>query len=251
MNNNERREQIVQIIQNENSIEVSRLIERFSVTPATIRRDLSYLESNGIIERSHGMAHIVKHSYPQYAVRSNLFPDEKRRIAKKAASLISEGESIILDAGTTTLALATQISKMGQLHIITNSPMIACELINSPSTVIVSGGSLLKPQLSLVGPDADAYFGQIETNKMFLGVGGIRSTLGMTSSSPIEGKTKRSMMKAAKKVYALLDSSKFNNTGIIMFAEFKDIDCIITDKPIEDEALQAELDRLGIEIFIA
>lgn len=251
MNTNERREQIIQIIQDSSSIEVNTLINKFSVTPATIRRDLSYLESNGMIKRSHGMAHIIKHCYPQYAIRANLFPDEKRRIAKMAASLISEGESIVLDAGTTTLALATQISTMGQLHIITNSPMIACELINSPSTVIVPGGSLLRPQLSLVGPDTDAYFGQIEANKMFLGVGGIRSNLGMTCSSPIEAKTKRSMMKAAQKVYTLIDSSKFNNTGIIMFAEFRDIDCIITDKPIEDNSLREELDKLGIEVCIA
>jgi DeoR/GlpR family transcriptional regulator of sugar metabolism len=246
-----RLEQIIEIIRNEQSVEVNRLIEILSVAPATIRRDLSYLESNGVITRSHGMAHIASHAFPRYAIRTNLFPDEKQLIAKKAASLISEGDHIILDAGTTTLALASEISSMARLNIITNSPAIACELINSPSTVVVSGGFLLTPQLSLTGPDADAYFNQIEAHKMFLGAGGIRSTLGLTVSSSIEGKTKSCMMKASKKVIALLDSSKFHNTSISMFAEFKEIDCIITDKPIEDPSLREELDRLGVEVIIA
>lgn len=251
MKTNKRLEQIIEILRNAHSIEVNHLIGMMSVAPATIRRDLAYLESNGVITRSHGMAHIASHAFPRYAIRTNLFSNEKHLIAKTAASFISEGDCIILDAGTTTLALASQISPMRRLNIITNSPAIACELIDSPSTVIVSGGSLLTPQLSLVGPDADAYFEQIEAHKMFLGAGGIRSTLGLTSSSSIEGKTKMSMMKAAKKVFAVLDSSKFHNTSISMFAEFKDIDCIITDKPIEDPALREELDRLGVEIIIA
>jgi len=246
-----RLEQILDIIRDAQSIEVNRLISMFSVAPATIRRDLSSLESNGVITRSHGMAHIASRAFPRYTMRTNLFQDEKHLIAKKAASFISEGDHIILDAGTTTLALASEISPMGRLNIITNSPAIACELIDSPSTVIVSGGFLLTPQLSLVGPDADAYFSQIEAHKLFLGAGGIRSTIGLTVSSSIEGKTKVSMMKAAQKVFVLLDSSKFHNTSISMFAEFKDIDCIITDKPIEDDVLLKELDRLGIEIIIA
>lgn len=251
MSHIKRREQIIQILQKTQSIEVNRLIEMFSVTPATIRRDLSYLESNGILKRSHGMAHIVSHYYPQYNVRTTLFPDQKQLIAKKAASFITDGDCIILDSGTTTLALASEISTKGFLHIITNSPVIACELIDSPSTVIVSGGYLLTPQLSLVGPDTDAYFSKIEAHKIFLGAGGIRSTVGLTASSPIECSTKASMMKAAKQVFALLDSSKFHNTSISMFAEFKYIDYIITDMPIEDIALREELDRLEVEIIIA
>jgi DeoR family transcriptional regulator, fructose operon transcriptional repressor len=247
---NKRLEKIIEILRNAQTIEVNHLIEMLSVAPATIRRDLAYLESNGVITRSHGMAHIAS-QFPRYAVRTNLFPNEKQLIAKKAASFIAEGDCIILDAGTTTLALASQISSIRRLNIITNSPAIACELIDSPSTVTVSGGFLLTPQLSLVGPDADAYFNKIEAHKMFLGAGGIRLTAGLTSSSVIECQTKISMMKAAKKVFALLDSSKFHNTSISMFAEFKDIDCIITDKPIEDHALREELDRLGVEIVIA
>lgn len=229
---------------------VNDILSKSVASPATVRKDLTYLEQKGLISRTRGYAHLVPEPpVSEFSSRESSHSEEKKKIARIAARLVEDHDSIILDSGTTTLEIAKELVNHKDLTIVTNSIAVAAVLVNSSVNVLMSGGILKKPVLSLVGPDTEAYFKRIEASKLFLCANGVRSTIGLTTTSPFELNIKRNMIKAANKIYAVLDSSKFNTTSIDLFCEFSEIDCVITDKPIEDPALMAMFDKLNISVL--
>lgn len=238
------------MLQTAETMSVSDIILKFNASPATIRKDLTFLEQKGFITRSRGLAHIVHETAPiALTSREATHSEEKKKIARIVASLIELDDTVILDSGSTTSEIAKAIRQFADLTVVTNSVAVANVLADSNVNVLMSGGILKKPVLSLVGPDTEAYFDRIEVSKLFLSANGVRSTIGLTTTSPFELNVKRNMIKAAKKVYAVLDSSKFQISSIDLFCNFSEIDVIITDKPIENPELLKTFEQLGIEIL--
>jgi DeoR family fructose operon transcriptional repressor len=249
---NQRRREILRILESSSPVSVKELVERFSVTPATIRRDLTYLENAKLITRLRGEAHLATNNVvPAFELRNTIAAEEKMLIAKAASQLIEEGDSIIIDSGTTALSLATTLVNYKKLTVVTNSIPVTYALANTDVTVLLSNGILHGNTMCLIGPETEQYFKQIRVSKLFLGTSGIRGSEGLTTFTPFQCSLKKQMMKAAKKVYALVDSNKFSKTGIYLFADFSQIDGLIVSKPIENEDLLKRLKSLGTEIIIA
>jgi len=253
MDLNVRRNQIMQLLQENNSMSVEDIAKHFEVTPTSIRRDLAYLEENNFITRSRGYAQIS--DYPNvsdFNIRSNFKFDEKMQIAKKAIEYISSRDTIILDSGTTTLALAQQLrtKDLQKLNIITNSIPIAVTL-SSKFQVFLSGGVVQEDNMALIGPETDHYFRSVSCDKVFIGATGIRQNQGLTASSPFHVSVKKQMIEAAREVYALIDSSKFNVSGVNVFCEFQYIDHLITIRTPENENILNEINKMGVDVIYA
>lgn len=245
-----RQKQILQIIAQRGSIGVNELIAQFPKTPATIRKDLSSLEQDGYIKRTRGVAHIVKeNSLLPSQTREDLHKSEKRVIAELAAKEVQPGDVVILDSGSTVHALSLVIGDIPNLTVITNSVPIAQTFGGKSSTLIVCGGIRQPIQMATVGPETERYLSNIEVDKAFIGATGVRGFVGLTAISPLQCTVKQLMIKAAKKVYALLDSSKFNTISLNVFAGFEDIDYIITDKPIQNEELAQVLTEKNVTVI--
>lgn len=234
---------------------VSELIEIFPVTAATIRRDLVKLENEGKVVRRRGEVRLGEKLnnllVPSFFQRTEIQSEEKSLIAKAAVALIKDNQSIIMDSGTTTLALAKELSRYQNLTIITNSIPISYVFTNKEIEVRLSGGILHKENLSLIGPEADNYFKNIQVDICFIGSSGVRKASGLTTGSPFECSIKQSMSLAAKQVVALIDSSKFDSLSIIEFIKFENIDKIITTNNVKDIETLKYLNDLGVDVVFA
>ncbi|MGI9862900.1 DeoR/GlpR family DNA-binding transcription regulator [Moorella naiadis] len=251
MQTDERRKAILQLLEEQNSISVAILSKKFSVSPVTIRKDLEALEKSLMVTRTRGGVILAKAApAPPFISRAELHFEEKMLIAKTAAEMVEDDDSILLDSGTTTLAIARQLLNRQKLTVVTNSLPIAYTFGNSNVNVMLTGGTLLGTQMSLIGPETEEYLSRIQVNKLFLGASGVRGTMGLTTSSSLEAQVKRQMIKVAKKVILVADHSKFNSTSIVLFADFKQIDCVITTQPLDDSFLQ-HFNKLGIEVIYA
>jgi DeoR family transcriptional regulator of aga operon len=252
LNSYQRRQMILEIIKANTTVNVNDLIAKFAVTPVTIRKDLTYLENSGMITRNRGTAHLLNNfAIPSFISRQKINSSDKTAIAKAAARLIEDNDSIILDSGTTTLAIAQQIIMKDKLTVITNSIPVSYALASSNVTVLMSGGTLEGKHMSMVGPEAEQYFNKIEADKLFLSASGVRSPIGLTTSSPFQYGVKRQMLKAAKKVYVALDAGKFGSTSVMLNVDFSEVHCLITNKPITDAEILKRLQELNVEIIYA
>ena len=230
----ERREQILNILERKNRVLINDLCKQFNTTQVTIRRDLAILEQEGFLKRTHGGAIKNTALYPGLALdkKEKLHQDEKIRIAKEAAKLILEGDTIILDSGSTIFLLAKEIKHLKGITVITNAINIASELANSDIEIILTGGMLQKESSTLIGPLADEVLQRISAGKLFQGVDGIDFEVGLSTPNIIEAHTSRVMMQASGEVILLVDSSKFGRRSLGVISKVNEIDKIITTKEL-------------------
>jgi len=247
----ERLAQILDLFNKESRLVTKDLQEKFNTTAVTIRKDLIILEQRGLLKRTHGGAIKVGKLYPGLALteKEKINLDEKMRIVKKAAKLISEGDTILLDSGSTTSLLAKEIKNMRRLTVITNAINIANDLLHSDIEVILIGGTLLKEAATLVGPLADDSLRKISADKLFMGVDGIDFERGLTTPNLQEAKTSSVMMEVSGETILVVDSSKFGRRSLGVISKLKYINKIITTKDLS-EAEQKKLTNDGIEVFI-
>ena len=248
MRNDDRRKQILEIVMAEDSIRVSDLIDRVDGSAATVRRDLTFLEQNGYILRKHGF---VKYVQPEM-VQSIEFSPEMIEIAKAAAKLVEEGDTIMLDSGFSTLALAYQLISMNNLTVITNSIPIAA-LFNSVEHIqtYVTGGFLRVRENALVGTDAVESIEKMHAGKVFLSTTGVRETSGLTCVSAFQEDVKRAYVNAADHVILLATDQKLGKDAVRVFATFEQIDTIITNKPVASKVLAQTLEKCNVEVIVA
>ena len=252
MTMNERRQVILELLQKNPDCNINDLIKHFNVTPATIRRDLAYMEKMGDVRRTHGAVHLAEPIIiPGFNARSNTFSYEKMEIARTAAQLITDRDSVILDSGTTTCALAKVMANRSDLNIITNSVAVILSVPEAKSTVMLTGGVYDPENMALIGPDAEAAFSRISASILFLGTTGIRGIDGLTTATPFQASIKRQMISCAKKRVLVTDNSKFDKNSMFLFASFRDIDTIITAYPITDPKMNQHLDKCGVERIAA
>jgi len=255
MSNNtvDRRSTIVEIIQTRGKLRVDELRKKFDVSNVTLRNDLKKLEEDGYLRRTHGGALKVETVAFDLALieKEKKFSDEKKRIGKAAASLVCEGETIILDSGTTTMEVARNIKNMKNITVLTNALNIATELAGREGIqVILTGGILREKSFSLVGPHAEQTLQDYFCDKLFLGVDGINTKDGVTTPNLLEAKVNWMMAERANEVIVVTDSSKFGKRSLSLIVPVNKIDKVITDSNIPEEDYQT-LQTKGIEVILA
>lgn len=246
----ERKARIVELVQTYKRIKVNELTEKFRVSESTIRRDLQELEAMGLIKRTHGGAVSVQNTgfEPSFKEKEDAYHKEKEYIGELASKFIEDGDTIILDSGTTTLEIAKRL-KGKKVTVLTNSVTIPMELAKSNSVeLIVTGGYIRWNTLSMVGPIANAVIKEFRVDKAFIGANGVTIEDGITTPDINEASTKRAMIEVAKEVYLVVDHSKFNKVSFSHIADIKNVDCIITDKEV-DKRLIKKYKQLGIELL--
>jgi len=250
--NEERRRQILDILNREGRVLVVDLAKQFLTSQVTIRKDLDVLQAQGRIHRSHGGALPARESAledPTLREKEKLHRKEKLQIAAEAARMVHEGQVVILDSGTTTTAIVRALRDFQNLTIITNAVNIAAELSGSSLEVILTGGTLRKNSFSLVGPVADDTLRRLNADILFLGVDGFDVNHGLTTPNQLEAKVNRAMMDVARVVVVVCDSSKFGRRALCSIAPPAAVHHLITDRGIRKADLAA-LKQAGIHVTV-
>ena len=248
-----RRMKILAWLQEEGSARVRDLRVAFGVSEATIRQDLEKLESDGHVNRQHGGAFL--RTLPKQVETLSLQHmeniEKKRKIGVKAASLIGDGETIILDAGSTTTEVAHNLIGRSSLTVITNALNIALMLGAVPGYAVhMPGGQFKAPTLSLSGDKAADYFQDVLAGKLFLATAGVALDSGLTYPSFADLQLKQAMIKAASHVYLVADSTKINRSSFTRLGTLDVIHSFITDDGIHDRDVQA-FEARGIQVIVA
>lgn len=251
----QRRARIVATVQRMGSVRVSELASRFGVSEVTIRNDLVVLEKEGGLARDRGGA-IAKES-GRYVTsllrvdeRSGLNHDAKRRIAATAARRVGSGDTILLDAGTTVVEMVPHLTGCAPLTVVTNALNVIMALNRMPDVrLICLGGTFHAESGSTVGLLAEHALGEFTVQKLFLGAQALDLENGMTDSTTEIAQVKRAMLRVARQVILLADSSKWGRSGFIKVAPLSEVDTIITDEGLPAET-RAAVERMGIELVI-
>ncbi len=272
----ERQEQILALLQREGKVMVDQLVERFSVSAPTVRADLTALEQRHLLRRTHGGAipvtpptrnsggapaqhepagsngHNVEATGAHAASpqqRERL--EEKRRIALAAAERVKDGETILLDAGTTVLEMARGLAGRKNLTVVTNSLPAANALAESGHSVVVLGGEYNPERRATLGPLTAEFLRDMHVDRAFIGVNGVSEEAGWTVVDFDAVQVKRVMMSKAREVVVLVDHSKLGSVAFASIGPLNAAQVLITDVPIEQESLQAALEAAGVSVVMS
>ena len=230
----ERIHQIHELLKERKRISLDELCEIFGVSKNTIRRDIAELEEDGIIKKVYGGI-VLKEadimSLEPFSDRETRNINEKKIIADLAASLVTDGEVIYIDSGTTTMHMLPRLAEKNFLTIVTAS-IYVLELATrfSNLNVIATGGNLQPPIKALVGADVVNCIKNYNFSKIFLASTGVSIEHGATNASPLECEVKRELVKKSCAKYLLVDSSKFDVASLMTYSDLSNIDHIVTDK---------------------
>jgi len=229
----ERRNKILAILQKESRVVVSDLSKTFNVTEETIRRDLEKLENEGYAKKAYGGAIInenVNVDLP-FIVRKTANVTSKQQIADTIASLIQDGDHIMMDASSTAVYIAKQLKNKKNLTIITNSVEILIELSDVTGWKVLSTGGVLKEgSLSLVGYQAEKMISSFHVDKTIISCKGLDIDKGISDSNEMEAHIKKLMIDSANVKILAADSSKFDKISFTKICEIPEIDIIVTDQ---------------------
>jgi len=251
----ERQERIVGLLKEEGRVRVADLAARFGVSTVTIRKDLALLEAEARLSRTHGGAIALRSTgtaEPSFEIRERLQRDQKVAIGAAAAGLINDGESIAFDASTTALYVARQLLGRDWHHltVVTNSIRIALELAGKAGiSVVMLGGRVRSEALSVVGPLGDAVFRRVNVQKAFVGAVGLTLDVGLTDAMEDEAQIKRSMVTAAREVYALVDHTKWGRAAAATFCRIDTLTGVVADAEAPADIV-AGLRARGIDVVL-
>lgn len=230
----ERIHQIHELLREKKRISLDELCEIFGVSKNTIRRDVAELEEDGIIRKVYGGI-VLKEaeitSLEPFSAREIRNINEKKKIAVAAAALVSDGEVIYIDSGTTTMHLLPHLAEKNFLTIVTAS-VYALELATRYSNlnVVATGGNLQPPIKALVGASVVDCIKNYNFSKIFLASTGISIEHGATNASPLECEVKRELVKKSCAKYLLVDNSKFDVASLMTYSDLSNIEHVVTDK---------------------
>lgn len=232
-----RRSKIKEIIYEEKSVSVSKLSKEFGVTEETIRRDLQELENEGILKRIYGGAYIndMVQSDVDVSLREQILVEEKELIANRCANEVLPGNSVFLDASTTSLYIALKIKHL-KITVITNSLKIANILEDSPSIhLVLTGGIYNQNSMSFLGKGAENSLSNLFVDKAFVSCRSIHINTGITDSNEQQAEVRRLAIKHSNQAYLVVDHTKFDSTAFSFISDFDDISYLVTDKKINNE----------------
>ncbi len=244
--------QILQIVRSEGRAKVNELVQRFNTSAVTIRSDLNELHQRGVIQRSHGGAVIQDTVFRESPVQDRVKNQsvEKQRIGVMAATLIKEGETIILDSGTTTLEIARNLQNFGHLQVLTNGLNIALELLGSRTIqTIIMGGTVRNDSASIVGRATEDMLEQFSADKLFLCGAGCDPEFGVSGTNLDETMANRAMLRAAREIIVVADSSKFTKRSMSLIAPFSEVDLVISDVGLP-EVMQDRIRSFGCKLVL-
>jgi DeoR family transcriptional regulator of aga operon len=240
----ERRRKIIDLVEKQGRVTVDELVKRFIVSAVTVRGDLDALSRAGAVVRSHGGAlkRIGALQDIPIGVKETLHHGEKVRIGYAAAQMIGEGETVMMDSGTTTAEIARQIKflKLKSLTVITNALNIAMELANLPHVrVIMIGGILRQMSYSLVGPHAEHTLRGLNADRLFLGVDGLDPEIGLSTPDVLEAQLNAIMIRVSREVVVVADGSKFRRRSLSVIASLDQVHKVITDDGAPREMVES------------
>lgn len=245
----QRRELILDAVRSGRSAQVVELAERFSVSEMTVRRDLARLALEGKLRRVHGGA-VRDRGEPPFAAIAVERLAEKRRIGQAAAGLVADGQTIMVDIGTTTLQLARQLHGR-RLTVITSNLAVVEELLpDAEIELVVLGGVVRRNYRSLVGVLAEDALRQLSADIAFLGASGVRDDLSVMDTTMVEVPIKRGMISASRRAVLLVDSAKFRMHGSVRICGADELDAVVTDATMEEPGVPA-LVRAGVDVVHA
>jgi DeoR/GlpR family transcriptional regulator of sugar metabolism len=249
----ERRSLLLEELNESGFLQIQDISKKMDISPITIRRDLTILESEGLCHRKRGgavKAFVNVSTELPYDIRRNQNDIEKREIGEAAAKLVNNGSTIILDSGSTTFALSLFLRTKSRLVVVTNDLQIAVKLANfSNIQTICTGGSVRSHMFSLQGIGTVNFINDLKVDICFLGADAIETDLSISNVTYEEVSIKRAMIKAAKKVVLVADSTKFYRSGFVKVCDFEQIDTVITDDGIASEQLYA-LQQSGVKYLL-
>jgi DeoR family transcriptional regulator of aga operon len=249
----ERRRRILGLLEKQGSVTVEQLVGDFGVSAVTVRADLDALGGAGTLVRSHGGALRRLEREVPINVKETLHHAEKVRIGQRAAQLIEEGETVILDSGTTTVEIARQIRfrELRSLTVVTNALNVAQELAHLSHVRVIMLGGILRPvSQSLVGPHAEQTLSGLNADRLFLGVDGLDLEAGLTTPDVLEAQLNALMIRASRETIVVADSSKFRRRNLSLIAPLSRVQRVVTDTHA-DPALVQELRGLGVDVIVA
>lgn len=241
---------IIDLVNKHKKIEVNKLAEILEVSSVTIRKDLDALVDRGLIVREHGVA--VMKNADDINNRLAFRYETKVNIAKAAAMLVSAGETIMIESGSSCALLAGELAGANKDNtIITNSAFIAAYVReNGFAKVILLGGEYQKESQVMVGPLVRKFAGEFRVDKLFVGTDGFDPEYGFSASDMMRTEAVKCMAESARKVIILTDSSKFDKIGVVMQLKFDEIYAVVTDSDIPDNSKDL-LESKGIQVIIA
>ncbi len=247
----ERMAKIVEVTNQKEIVTVDELIELVGASKATIRRDIKQLAENGLIRKTHGGVMSISMgatTEPPLRIKSNLYVDEKKRIAAKALKYVNENDFIILDSGTTVLEFAKLLDDRKKITVITYDLLVAMEVAKNTSIdLMMIGGTLRKTYYSFFGFFAENMLRQISAKKAFIAVDSVDLQQGLMSFTTDDIAIKKLIIESSKEVILLCDHSKFESHSFIKICDLANIDHIITGEEINPSVLH-RLREMGITV---
>jgi DeoR/GlpR family transcriptional regulator of sugar metabolism len=250
----ERRQRILQLLQEQGRVMVADLSRQFGVSEVTVRGDLQALAQQGKLIRTHGGAVPVAPGAVgeelKLESRKRQHPQEKSAIGAAAAALVEEGDAIYLDGSSTALAIARNLKDRQMVTVLTSSLAVAQELMETPGvTVVLPGGIVQKETSSLIDADGLRYFDKFNIQKCFFGAHGLALSEGLTDISADVAVVKRALVSRCREIIAIIDASKWGRVGLATFAAIADIDRVITDADAPVELVeQVRAQGVGVDL---
>ena len=251
MNGEERRRQLSEFLARQGYADLSSLACELGVSESTVRRDLSQLEEEGVVRRTHGGAVFVsdRFSVLNYADRETAAVKEKEAIGRVGAALVADGETILLDGGTTTYQVAWHL-RARPLQVVTNSLPIASLLSNSAGIELIFVGGYIYPRTGVaLGPIAQQTLASLNVSKAFMGLAGITPEA-LYNANMLMVEAERQMMRCADEVIVVADHSKFGKRGLAQLGGWELIDRVVTDAQL-DPPWPEVLRQAQVELIVA
>lgn len=247
----QRREEILRRVQRERYVSVSELASTYAVDASTIRRDLDKMAALGMIARSHGGAMLpAEPAETPYDLKIEQNVAEKRTIARTIAQMVPHGSSLLMDSGSTTLEVARALRHHREMTVITNDLRVAAEIANQGDVhLIVLGGEVLPTVYTLMSERAVDMIGEFHVDYAIMGTDAI-DPRGLMNTNSNEVSMKRAMMAAAQHVIVVADSSKFDRAALVRVADLDQVDLIVTDDGLAEEAVAhypVRVERVPVE----
>lgn len=249
----ERRQRILELVRSSGAISLRELARQLATSEVTVRRDLRMLEGEGLLDRRHGGAVLrggLSHE-PTYTEKSHVAAAQKAAIAELAATLVGDGDALVVGAGTTTQAFARRLTRFTELTVVTNSLLVAAALVHARSVdVVVTGGSLRGSIHALVGSTAEQALGAVRSTRTFLSGNGLTAARGLSTPNVNVAGIDRALAAAAREVVVLADHTKIGVDAMMQTVPADRIDHLVTDE-LADPAEVAALRELGVQVHVA
>lgn len=253
MDVSERRAFIEELVARHGEVRFAEIAREFGVSEMTIRRDIEALQNAGVVRRIAGGAISLTGTAfePSYGARAGRAVDSKMHIARAIADLLTPGETVILDSGSTVASVARALcGRALGLTVITPSLTVATTLADEPGTTVILAGGVVRPgELSLIGSETERLIGSYNCDTFVAGVSGVDAERGLTEYHPQEAAVKRAAVGAARRLLVGADASKLGRVHLVSIAPLSEVDVLVTDAPA-DHPTVLDARAIGPEVVL-